>query len=195
MSKIKVCILGYYDVGKTTLSLMYAMNGYDDCYSPNIDRDFIKTIYIDGESYTACITEEGFDDFKEVKTYMIKRSVGFILVYSVERKDTVEELKENFDLIKEHHKNIKNIIILGNKADIPKDEWMVSKRDVKEMIKEWGEDFPIFEVSAKTGLGVSESIDTLFRTIVNNNKPKEEEKEKGEEKGGGEEEGGCCNIQ
>ena len=63
------------------------------------------------------------------------------------------------------------------------------------MIKEWGEDFPIFEVSAKTGLGVSESIDTLFRTIVNNNKPKEEEKEKGEEKGGGEEEGGCCNIQ
>ena len=130
-----------------------------------------------------------------MKIATIKRSVGFILVYSVERKDTVEELKENFDLIKEHHKNTKNIIILGNKADLPKDEWMVSKKDVKEMIKEWGEDFPIFEVSAKTGLGVSESIDTLFRTIVNNNKPKEEEKEKGEEKGGGEEEGGCCNIQ
>ena len=42
MSKIKVCILGYYDVGKTALSLRYAMDEYNYYNQPIIEDDFFS---------------------------------------------------------------------------------------------------------------------------------------------------------
>ena len=183
MDELYLSIVGHGGVGKTSLSLRFVKDDFTESYVPTIEDEFIKNVIIDGESHeTYIIDTAGQDEFKDLKSSSIRKCDGFILVYAVNDLKSVEALKENFDLIKSCQKNTENIIILGNKCDLPEDEWENRKEDVKMRIKSWAENIPIYEVSAKTGIGVNESFEKLCRIILG----------KGAQ---GEGEGGCCNIQ
>ena len=179
-------MLGSGGVGKTSLSLMFVRGEFVESYVPTIEDEFQKNVNIDGETYPAYIVDTaGQDEFKDLKSTSLKNCDGFFLVYAVDDANSAESLRENFDLIKNMQRNTKNVIILGNKCDLPKDTWKVKKEEVKNKIKQWGSGIPIFEVSAKAGIGVNESFEKLARILLGKDQASNQNSEGG----------GCCNIQ
>jgi small GTP-binding protein len=185
MSELHICVLGSGGVGKTSLTLMFVRGEFVEQYVPTIEDEFQKNIKIDNETIQAFIVDTaGQEEFKDLKSASIKSCEGFILVYAVDDANSVETLRENYELIKLQKKDLNNIIILGNKCDLPKSTWKKTMADVKKTIGDWGAKIPIYETSAKTGTGVNEAFEKIARIMTKKDVSQQQSTEQG-----------CCNIQ
>ena len=158
MIKKKICMVGVFAVGKTSLTQRFVKSIFSEKYlttvGVKIDK---KTIIVDGESVDLMLWDiEGEDEFQKLNLSYLRGASGYILVVDVTRSATLDgalTIKEKVD------QTIGTVpfLLLLNKVDLEA-EWELEERKI-DSLKE--QDWTIIRTSAKTGQGVEEAFHDL----------------------------------
>ncbi|KAJ5075365.1 ras di-ras and rheb family members of small gtpase superfamily [Anaeramoeba ignava] len=165
-----IVIAGDGGVGKSSITLRFVNNVFVDKYNPSLENSYRKTLEVDSKIFMLEITDTaGQEEFRSIRDFQLNKSDGFILVYSLFEKSTLDEISSIRDKIlllqnleKDDLKTKKvPIVIAGNKVDLEKDQQReVYAKETKELSKSWG--IPFYETSAKENI----NIDILFIQCV-----------------------------
>ena len=190
MSKIKrlkfnVSILGETQVGKTNMVSVLTGQGFKSEILSTIGIDnFIDKAVFDNTEYAFKIFDTAGQERyqKVVSDSTIKIADGFLMVFSIDKSESLEKINYWLNFIDEHT-NLKEkaLILVGNKVDLPNRE--VSNEQGSNFAKE--RNMKYFETSAKTGFGIREAFHQLYKDIYDlhvskDNKSGEKNKKKAE---------------
>ena len=167
--KFNINFLGDTSVGKTSIIKRHVNKTFDENAIATIGIDNIKDEKeFDKKKYSFKIYDTaGQERYKSISINYIKLGDGFLLVFSVDNKETFDKLEEWIQNIYDSVSiDEKVIFLVGNKIDSPN---RVVKREEAEAFAK-NKNFRYFETSAKTGEGVEELFDELYNTIYNLNK-------------------------
>ncbi len=159
----KICMLGAFSVGKTSLVQQYVHSIFTDRYLSTIGVKISKkVITVQGHAVTVLLWDlEGKDDFVSVNMSYLRGAAGFLLVADGTRAETLDialALRSSALALTGPvpHK------LLVNKADLTP-SWEVTMDQMQEL-EQLG--VPISLTSAKTGLGVEETFRFLAESMV-----------------------------
>ena len=163
MIQKKICMLGGYAVGKTSMVSRYVNSIFSEKYlstvGVKIDK---KPVTVDGQSVTVVLWDiYGQDAFQTVQQSYLRGASGYLLVVDGTRYDT---LQTAIDLQKMAAGVVGSapFAIALNKSDLAA-EWQCDDRAIFK-IAEAG--WPIIRTSAKTGAGVEEIFERLTREML-----------------------------
>ncbi|CAB4256764.1 similar to Saccharomyces cerevisiae YGR152C RSR1 GTP-binding protein of the ras superfamily required for bud site selection [Maudiozyma barnettii] len=168
MRDYKLVVLGAGGVGKSCLTVQFVQGVYLDTYDPTIEDSYRKTIEIDGKVFDLEILDTaGVAQFTAMRELYIKSGMGFLLVYSVTDKQSLDELME----LREQVLRIKDasrvpMVLVGNKADLA-DDRVISVEEGIAVSTKWGR-VPFYETSALLRSNVDEVFVDLVRQIIRN---------------------------
>ncbi|XP_076352921.1 GTP-binding protein Di-Ras2-like [Tachypleus tridentatus] len=159
----RVVVLGAGGVGKSSLVLMFVRGTFQKSYIPTIEDTYRQVISRNKHICTLQITDTtGSHQFPAMQRLNISKGHAFVLVYSITNKQSLEELKPIFDVIKEVKGTTDGIpiMLVGNKCD------ETEKREVDKgygsgQAHLWSCGF--METSAKTNINVQD----LFQELLN----------------------------
>jgi small GTP-binding protein len=163
MIQKKVCMLGGFGVGKTSLVSRFVSSIFSEKYHTTVGvKVDKKSVPIDGEDVTLLLWDlYGQDEFQTVRTSYLRGASGYLLVVDGTRPltlDTAMSLQQTAEGVV----GPVPFLILLNKADLEA-EWQVDDRALWRIAeKGW----PILRTSAKTGDGVEEAFLKLARGIL-----------------------------
>jgi len=164
MIKRKICMLGAFSVGKTSLVSRFVHSIFSEKYHTTIGVKIDKkSTEVDGEEVVLLIWDiYGEDDIQEVRLNYIRGASGYLLVADGTRPDTLDVAR---NIRKRIEDNIGTIpfVLLINKADLT-DEWNFEEKTLKKLR---AEGWTIILSSAKTGEGVEEGFSHLAKLIKN----------------------------
>ena len=170
MSKIKrlkfnVSILGETQVGKTNMASVLTGQGFKSEILSTIGIDnFADKEVFDNTEYTFKIFDTAGQERyqKVVADTTIKIADGFLMVFSVDKAETLKKINYWLNFIDEHT-NLKEkaLLLVGNKIDLPNRE--VTNEEGFNFAKE--RNMKYFETSAKTGFGIKEAFQQLYKDI------------------------------
>lgn len=159
MIKMKVCMLGAFAVGKTSLVQQYVNSIFSEKYQTTlgvkIDK---KSLNIDNQEIELILWDlAGEDEFIKVRSSYLRGSAGMMLVADGTRAETIDiamQLKQKVDT------EVGDIpfILLINKSDL-KDSWSIDGNQL-EKLSESG--WQIIETSAKN----SENIEHAYQQLA-----------------------------
>lgn len=162
-----VVILGSAGVGKSALVKRWVRGNFRDKYVPTTEDTYHQVPGGNRGTATLHITDTaGGHRHPGLQRLAIARGHAFILVYSVTKKQTLEELKPFYELIREiKGRNLRKypVVLVGNKCDDNRRRELTA-RDGVAYAMEWNCAF--LETSAKTDLNVQE----LFHMLLNHAK-------------------------
>jgi len=163
MIQKKVCMIGAFATGKTSLVARFVKGLYSDKYQTTIGVKIDKKVVSTQNQVMNLILWDiyGEDEFQNVRMSYLRGAAGFILVVDGTRQDTLGiaiELKEKVQ------KSLGNIpfIMMLNKSDLI-DEWEIDDADILEL---QAEKWDIIRGSAKTGIGVNDCFSTLAAKML-----------------------------
>lgn len=158
MIKKKICMLGIFAVGKTSLVQRFVKSIFSEKYlttvGVKIDK---KTLDLDGKIVDLMLWDiHGEDEFQKLQMSYLRGTSGYLLVADGTRKASLEGallLKERVD------QALGKIpfLLLVNKSDLI-DKWELDQG----LLDKLNEDWTVLKTSAKAGEGVEEA----FRTIA-----------------------------
>uniref|UniRef100_A0A8D2HXI0 Uncharacterized protein n=1 Tax=Urocitellus parryii TaxID=9999 RepID=A0A8D2HXI0_UROPR len=161
-SYFRVVVVGSAGVGKSTLVQRWVRGTFRDSYLPTIEDTYRQLVGGQRRMGVLQITDAtGGQRYPGLKRMAIARGHAFILVYSVTRKETLEELKPFYELIREiKGSNLHKfpIVLVGNRNDEGPRELALA--DGAACAQEWNCAF--METSAKEDINVQE----LFRMLL-----------------------------
>jgi hypothetical protein len=161
----KVCMVGPFAVGKTSLVKRFVESIFSDKYHTTIGVKISKKqIELDQHNLQMMLWDiEGVDVFTELKSSYLRGASGVMLVIDGTRPTTIRQLNELLSLVRSHlHET--PIVILANKVDLV-NEWSLLEEDANKL-RENG--LTIIETSAKTGAGVEEAFTALALEMLAN---------------------------
>jgi len=80
----------------------------------------------------------GQDDYQSMLDSWISYADGFLLIYSIDDKESLEAIKSKYDRIMKNKKGQDpQIIVIGNKCDLPENKRRIEKSAVETLCKEW----------------------------------------------------------
>jgi small GTP-binding protein len=183
---LKIAVLGQSMVGKSALTFRFINNKFPTEHDTTIEDSYSIPAKIDDiQCQLEILDTAGQDDYQTMLDTWINSADGFILVYSIDNKESFESTKTRYDRIirlKEGQKV--SIIVVGNKCDL-EDKRQVSKEEVEKYCNEMNISF--LEASALNTINVKESFLTVSRGLLQINFP-----EKYNKKGDGNSEKGRC---
>jgi small GTP-binding protein len=160
----KVCMLGGFAVGKTSLVSRFVSSIFSDSYlttvGVKIDK---KTVPLDaGASMNLVLWDiYGEDEFQTVLDSYLRGASGYLLVADGTRYATLETvvtLQQRAEAV------IGRVpfLLLMNKSDLDR-EWQVDERALVKLVERG---WPVLKTSAKTGVGVEEAFMKLARAMA-----------------------------
>ena len=163
MIQKKICMLGAFAVGKTSLVSQYVSSIFSDAYlstvGVKIDK---KAVTVSGKDVTLVLWDlYGADRFQQMQKSYLRGAAGYLLVADGTRFDTLAEARELQALAASVIGPAPFVLAL-NKADLSA-AWQV---DEKMLIKVADEGWPIVRTSAKTGQGVQELFEMLTQAML-----------------------------
>lgn len=162
----KTVLVGEGGVGKTSLTIRYTENRFDDNMKMTIGVNFAsKKVSVDNTDVTLMLWDMGGQPrFRDVVSDYFRGARAAIAVYDATRYFSLERLKDWLGRVKENAPDCK-FIFVANKVDERSNGSGVSYDDGFAFAQQY--DAPLMEVSAKTGAGVSELFETVTRTLLN----------------------------
>ena len=166
--RLKICVLGKTMVGKTCLINRFLNGKYQVEHDRTIEEQYSKYLKIKEEDCVLEITDTGgLDEYLSSLDIWINNSDGFLLVYSINDKDSFDGIKMRYDKILKYKKSKKFcVLVVGNKADLEsgeqKEERKVNKEEVDKFCEE--NNLECFEVSAKN----NDNINQIFQKLGEN---------------------------
>jgi small GTP-binding protein len=163
MIKKKICMLGVFAVGKTSLVQRFVKSMFSEKYlttvGVKIDK---KTIEVKGKIVELMLWDlQGEDEFQKLNATYLRGASGYFLVVDVTRASTLDgalRLKEKVD---DTLGNVPFLVLL-NKVDLF-DQWELDHTKLKEL-EDAG--WPIMKTSAKTGKGVEDAFLALALAML-----------------------------
>lgn len=160
MVQKKVCMIGAFAVGKTSLVSRFVSSLFSEKYlttvGVKIDK---KVVCIEGESVTLVIWDlAGEDDLITVRMSYLRGADGCLMVADGTRPETLEIALELRDRIHREVGDVPMVFVL-NKSDLIAD-WELTEGEVRSRV---GTGAEVVATSARDGHGVEEAFAHLAR--------------------------------
>ncbi len=163
MIKKKVCMLGAFAAGKTSLVQRYVHSIFSEKYHTTVGVKIEKAeVQLEDTTMDLIIWDlHGEDDFQHVRLSYLKGSSGCIYVVDGTRENT---LATALNLKKIVEKTIGKVpfILIVNKLDL-QEQWEISPLMLQNIQKDGA---IVIKTSAKTGKEVKEAFQLLAKKMV-----------------------------
>lgn len=160
----KLVVVGGGGVGKSALTIQFIQSHFVDEYDPTIEDSYRKQSSIDGEQALLDVLDTaGQEEYSAMREQYMRTGEGFILVYSINSRNSLEELQAFYEQI-QRVKDSDNVpvVVVGNKCDL-EIERQVSYEEGLALAKQFNS--PFLETSAKQRINVEEAFHGLVRSI------------------------------
>lgn len=120
LRKKRIVVLGSRSVGKSALILQYLEGQFVENYYPTIEGSFHRSISYNGTEYDCDIIDTaGHDEFSIVNASHTIGTHGYIFVYSVASRNSLEMVKILYDRILDFS-GVQQVpcVIVGSKSDL-----------------------------------------------------------------------------
>jgi small GTP-binding protein len=159
MIQKKVCMLGAYRVGKTSLVRRFVASVFDEKYHATLGVKVDKKPVHVGDGRTANLVlwdVAGAEDHFTVPSSYLRGTHGCLLVIDGTRPETLDRA---LDLAAQMARDVGPVptVVVLNKSDLA-DQWRL---DDAALAKLAPLNCPVLRGSAKTGAGVEEAFNTL----------------------------------
>jgi small GTP-binding protein len=163
MIQKKICMLGTFAVGKTSLVRRYIESIYSDKYHTTVGVKVDKKVVQIGETELTLLLWdiEGTQTEHDLRKSYLRGAAGYLLVADGTRQDTLYAALAIQTRAEETIGTVPFLLLL-NKADLS-DQWSISDREATAL-KEKGWD--VIMTSAKTGSGVEDAFLTLAKKML-----------------------------
>lgn len=163
MMQKKICMLGGFAVGKTSLVRRFVTDVFSEHYQTTIGVTVEKkTVMVNHQDVMLMLWDlYGEDEFQRVRESYLRGSSGYILVMDGTRKTTLDTARILQQIVVRTVGPIPFVSII-NKADL-RSEWEIDQSAV-EQLREQG--WPVFFASAKIGEGVEELFGRLATMLL-----------------------------
>ncbi|KAL0221375.1 hypothetical protein RCL1_001229 [Eukaryota sp. TZLM3-RCL] len=170
--KLKLVVLGSGAVGKSAVVLRLVSGTFFEEYDPTIEDSYRKEMVVDGQTAMLEILDTaGQEDFLSLRATYLEEGHGFLLVYSIDNPQSFEEVCSLFEALERVKGDAPiNVVIAGNKCDLPAEQRKVQRSQVEAFAKQ--RKVPFFETSAKESINVTESFENVVREIRKKSAPK-----------------------
>lgn len=159
----RICMLGAYAVGKTSLVRQFVRSMFDEKYHATIGVKIDKKIVaVRGNMVQLMLWDiAGAEDHFTIPSSYIRGTAGCLMVIDGTRLQTVDRA---FDLIEQLNQDIGSIplVIVLNKCDLT-DQWQLDDAQTARLAPLG---CPIIRSSAKTGEGVEAAFTALAERII-----------------------------
>lgn len=167
--RFQIAFLGAGSVGKTSILQRYLSGNYSEEYSETVEETYSQPYYINSKRQNIdFIDTSGSIPFPAMQQIYMSQATGFILVYSINNKQSFDEMKSIWEKIKQVRKSVLNIpvVVVGNNLD------MENVRQIETFdALNWAYDENLggcfLEVSAKTDQHIKEVFEILLEQLGN----------------------------
>lgn len=155
MLQKKVCMLGAYAVGKTSLVSRFVRSIFSEKYQTTVGVKVDKKTVMIGEQKLTFILWDlaGEDDYIQVRTSYLRGSAGYLLVADGVRRATLDKAIELQQRVESEIGKLPFIMLI-NKLDVI-DDWEIKESDIESLS---AAGWHVVATSAKTGVGVQETF-------------------------------------
>jgi small GTP-binding protein len=159
----KVCMIGSFAVGKTSLVRRFVEGYFSDMYQTNIGVKLSnKQVSVGGNEIKMTLWDiYGEDDFQKMRWSYVQGSSGYLLVADGTRAATLHKAKELEAKLRQEV-GVIPFVFLINKSD-RKEEWEL-EAEFEEGLVARGWD--LLHTSAKSGEGVEEAFAKLTEKML-----------------------------
>lgn len=163
MIQKKVCMVGAFATGKTSLVAHFVHSIYSEAYQTTVGVKIDKKLVQVGEQTLTLILWDlhGEDDFQKLHLSYLRGSSGYFLVVDGTRRATLDKAHILQNKV-EQEIGTAPFVLLINKADL-RDEWELEDEAIAEAIDQG---WTVIKSSARTGLGVEEAFLTLSKKML-----------------------------
>ena len=163
MLQKKICMLGAFGVGKTSLVRRYVQSIFSETYlttvGVKIDK---KTVTVGTQPELMLLWDiAGEDDVSPIRTSYLRGAAGYFLIADGTRAETLEVASSIQSRVASEIGPVPFLILL-NKADL-QESWEISGEPVQQLEKDG---WRILRTSAKTGQGVEDAFQELAQRIL-----------------------------
>ncbi|HEY9864815.1 MAG TPA: Rab family GTPase [Candidatus Obscuribacterales bacterium] len=161
----KICLVGDFGVGKTSLIRRFVDRQFSDQYLSTVGVKISRKI-VDLTEFTSEKTGsvqlliwdiEGHTKFKAIAPSYLQGASGVVIVADVTRQETVERLPEHINLFLSVNPK-GSIVIAFNKIDLIDATELEHLIKITPDLKQYGQILSSYKTSAKTG----DDVDTIF---------------------------------
>ena len=159
----KICVLGSFAAGKSSLVRRYVENIFDERYLTTVGVKLEKKRLSIGLTEIEMILWDlaGDDELEQTKPSYFRSASGYVLVVDGCRAVTIQRALAMHCRAASISGPVP-VVVACNKADL-RHEWEVNDTDISQMV---GNEWPCVHTSAKTGQGVDDLFLTLARSML-----------------------------
>jgi small GTP-binding protein len=163
MIQKKVCMVGAFATGKTSLIARFVKSIYSEIYQTTVGVKIDKKIVNIGEQEVNLMLWDihGEDDFQKLQLSYLRGSSGYLLVADGTRLSTLNKALILQQKVEESIGEVPFILIL-NKSDLV-NEWEIDNTVLEQLSKK---NWMVIQGSAKTGVGVEEAFFSLVEKML-----------------------------
>ena len=163
MLQKKICMLGSFAVGKTSLVRRFVESMYSEAYHTTVGvKVDKKNVQVNGAEVTLVLWDiYGEDDYQKMRWSNLRGASGYLLVADGTRKST---LAKAYDLEKRVREEVGIIpfVLVVNKSDLEKDWEFEPENEAQILAEKWN----VLRSSAKSGQNVEEAFSLLARKML-----------------------------
>jgi small GTP-binding protein len=163
MMQKKICVLGGFAVGKTSLVARFVSSIFSDKYLSTVGVKIDKKVVgVDGRDVMLMVWDiYGQDEFQTVQHSQLRGMSGYLLVVDGTRRATLETARQLQEKAREVVGDVPFILVL-NKADLAA-EWEIDDAAFFTLVERG---WRVIRASAKTGDGVEDAFQALTRAML-----------------------------
>jgi small GTP-binding protein len=159
MIQKKVCMLGSFSVGKTSLVRRFVDSIFDDKYHTTIgvkvDKKIVKT---NGEEVTLVLWDiHGEDVYQKMRMSYLRGMSGYLLVADGTRRQTLDDALSLNERVVQEFGRVPSFLLL-NKCDLT-DQWEIEPSQESKLA---GAGWNVSRTSAKTG----DAVEMVFLQLA-----------------------------
>ncbi len=159
----KICMLGSFSVGKTSLILRFVESIFSDRYlttvGVKIDK---KVVSVEGQDVTLLLWDlYGEDEYQKIRMSYLRGASGYLLVADGTRMATLDKTLAIKDEAEKSFGPTPFVVAL-NKCDLT-DDWEITSEREAELNGRAGK---VVRTSAKTGEGVELAFESLIKAML-----------------------------
>jgi hypothetical protein len=163
MIQKKICMIGSFAVGKTSLVKRFVESIFSDKYLTTVGVKIDKKVLeVDGRQTMLMLWDlEGQDNFAMLKLSYLRGAAGYLLVADGTRAETLKTAAELQGKVESSVGKVP-FLLLVNKSDLA-EQWEAVDEDLDKLA---GDGWTVLKTSAKTGENVEEAFTDLARRML-----------------------------